>query len=339
MGKPKYDEEVKYNVCLTTTLYMVIPWERKIIMQLNEITYAMSGIYKITFDNKKIYIGRTNSLKRRMNEHCGKDIKEHSDLPISKAILKHKIIDVSIIEEIEPENFSKMKSQEKYWIKEYNSFLDKTVGYNISEGGEGADYGIYNVSALIKSEELLNKIVDLLLNSTLTYQEICEEVGLPNNRYIITHINSGKHYHNPSLSYPLRKVDIKRSEFENKQSLFYNNKDLLLQLIELLKDPSIPFAEIEKRLGISCSIICLVNTGKKYALEEYKYPIRKKNSSRRKVLSNNELNQIKDLLSLTKLNMSDIGKRFQISRDIVSQINKGERQKQNDWQYPLRTIK
>jgi hypothetical protein len=195
---------------------MVIPWERIIIiMQLNEITYDMSGIYKITFDNNKIYIGRTNSLKRRMNEHLGKDIREHPELTISKAILAHKIIDVSLIEELDPFDFQKHKEREIYWINKYNSFLDKTIGYNENEGGEGADYGIHNVSASITSQEQLDRIIDMLLNSNLTYQEICKKENL-SGRSIIASINSGKHYFNPNLKYPLREERINRYEFENK---------------------------------------------------------------------------------------------------------------------------
>ena len=55
-------------------------------MKLEETKYNISGIYKIIFDNNKIYIGRTNSLRRRMIEHIGKDVREHPELPISKAI-------------------------------------------------------------------------------------------------------------------------------------------------------------------------------------------------------------------------------------------------------------
>ena len=305
-------------------------------MKLSEITYAMSGIYKITFDNNKIYIGRSNSLKRRMNEHLGKDVKEHPELLLSKVVQKHAIIDISLLEEIEPDNLEKMKIQEKYWIKYYNSFLDNTVGYNTSEGGEGADYGIYNVSALVKNKNTLNTIIDLLLNSTLTYGEICEQVGLPQNRTLIYHINSGKHYYNADLLYPLRKKDIKRSGFENKQSLFYNNKTLLLEIIELLKEPNISFKEISQMFNVSISTISLINQGKKYRLENFIYPIRYKNQSRRKELSLEQLIQIKELLIESNLSMNEIGEKFSMSRVIISQINKGERQPQKDWIYPLR---
>ena len=44
-------------------------------MKLQEIEYGLSGIYKIVFDNNKIYIGFSNDIRRRMNEHFGRDLK------------------------------------------------------------------------------------------------------------------------------------------------------------------------------------------------------------------------------------------------------------------------
>lgn len=314
---------------------MVIPWERIVIMKLEETKYNISGIYKITFDNNKIYIGRTNSLRRRMIEHIGKDVREYPELPISKAIKKHKIIDISMLEEIPAEDFEKQKEREQYWIAKYNSFLDKTIGYNNSIGGEGAGFGIYNQSASIKSQEILNKIIDLLLNTNLTYEEICEKTGVA-NRSIIRGINSGTHYYNNQLDYPLRKKDIKRTELENKQSKFYNNQQLLLDIIEALKNPMLSLEEISQIYDTSISIISLINTGKKYRLDGITYPIRYKNQSRLKLFSNEQLIEIKEMLLNRKYTMTDIGQKFNIDRKAISDINIGKRQRQNDWNYPIR---
>lgn len=314
---------------------MVIPWERIIIMKLEETKYNTSGIYKITFDNNKIYIGRTNSLRRRMIEHVGKDIREHPELPISKATKKHKIIDISILEEIPPEDIEKQKEREQYWIAKYNSFLDKTIGYNSSMGGDGADFGIYNQSASIKSQNTLDKIIDLLLNTNLTYDEICEKIGI-SNRNIIRGINSGTHYYNNQLDYPLRKKDIKRTELENKQSKFYNNQQLLLDIIEALKNPMLSLEEISQIYDTSISIISLINTGKKYKLDGITYPIRYKNQSRLKLFSNEELIEIKEMLLNRKYTMTNIGQKFNVDRKVISDINIGKRQKQTDWSYPIR---
>ena len=304
-------------------------------MKLEETKYNTSGIYKITFDNNKIYIGRTNSLRRRMIEHAGKDVREHPELPISKAIKKHKIIDISILEEIPAEDIEKQKEREQYWIAKYNSFLDKTVGYNSSMGGDGADFGIYNQSASIKSQNTLDKIIDLLLNTNLTYDEICEKIGI-SNRNIIRGINSGTHYYNDQLDYPLRKKDIKRTELENKQSKFYNNQQLLLDIIEALKNPMLSLEEISQIYDTSISIISLINTGKKYKLDGITYPIRYKNQSRLKLFSNEELIEIKEMLLNRKYTMTNIGQKFNVDRKVISDINIGKRQKQTDWSYPIR---
>lgn len=314
---------------------MVIPWERIVIMKLEETKYNISGIYKITFDNNKIYIGRTNSLRRRMIEHVGKDVREHPELPISKAIKKHKIIDISMLEEIPAEDVEKQKEREQYWIARYNSFLDKTVGYNSSIGGDGADFGIYNQSASIKSQDALDTVIDLLLNTNLTYEEICEKIGI-SNRNIIRGINSGTHYYNNQLDYPLRKKDIKRTELENKQSKFYNNQQLLLDIIEALKNPMLSLEEISQIYDTSISTISLINTGKKYKLDGITYPIRYKNQSRLKLFSNEELIKIKEMLLNRKYTMADIGQTFNVDRKVISDINIGKRQKQSDWNYPIR---
>lgn len=304
-------------------------------MKLEETTYQLSGIYKITFDNQKIYIGRTNSLRRRMIEHIGKDVREHPELSISKAIIKHKIIDISLLEELPAEDIDLQRQREIYWIAQYNSYLDKTIGYNETPGGDGTAEGIYNISASITSQEQLDKIIDLLLNSSLTYEEICQECGLT-NRMILTRINSGQHYFNPNLSYPLRKKRIDRNELNNKQSKFFNNKDLLLDIIETLKNINLSYDEICSIYGISMTLLTNINTGKRYKVDGINYPIRKKNASRQKIFSNDQLNEIRELLINTKISMTDIGKQFNISRDIVSDINNGKRQKQDNWNYPIR---
>lgn len=121
-------------------------------MNFNETTHLMSGIYRIIFENGKSYIGLTNDLRRRMIEHLGKDLREHPELPISKAIQKYSIKNIELIEKIEVENRAKMIEQEKYWISYYDTFNNPEKGYNITPGGDGAASGIYNISASLNQE-------------------------------------------------------------------------------------------------------------------------------------------------------------------------------------------
>ena len=118
-------------------------------MKLNEIEYGLSGIYKIIFDNDKVYIGLSNDIRRRMIEHYGRDLKEYPNLLISQAIIKHQTKDIEIIEYIDENDREKLKEREIYWIAYYNSYLDRSKGYNMTPGGDGTSKGIYNNASYI----------------------------------------------------------------------------------------------------------------------------------------------------------------------------------------------
>lgn len=76
-----------------------------------------SGIYKIEFNNNKVYIGKTIDLNRRTHEHFNRDLKAHPNLLLSKAIIKHEVVSIELLEtiprEAAPEFFNE---REKYWI-------------------------------------------------------------------------------------------------------------------------------------------------------------------------------------------------------------------------------
>ena len=79
----------------------------------------MIGIYKITKkSNGKSYIGQSNDIERRINEH-----KYKIDLAIDQAINKYGIdaFEYEIIEECE---LSQLDEREKYWIAFYNTYVE-----------------------------------------------------------------------------------------------------------------------------------------------------------------------------------------------------------------------
>lgn len=83
-------------------------------MKIKEIDYGISGIYKIIFNNDKLYIGLSSDIRRRMIEHVGRDLKEHPDLLISKVIMKYGIKDIEIIEYVDSSNQELLKQREIY---------------------------------------------------------------------------------------------------------------------------------------------------------------------------------------------------------------------------------
>ena len=88
----------------------------------------MIGIYKITKkENNKSYIGQSNNIERRFQEH-----KTKKDIPIEIAIQKYGVdaFDFEIIEECSLEELDR---REIYWISYFNTF--KGFGYNCNPGG------------------------------------------------------------------------------------------------------------------------------------------------------------------------------------------------------------
>ena len=88
----------------------------------------MIGIYKITkISNGKSYIGQSNNIERRFQEH-----KTKKDIPIEVAIQKYGA-DAFKFEIIEECKLEELDEKEIYWIAYYNTF--KGIGYNCSAGG------------------------------------------------------------------------------------------------------------------------------------------------------------------------------------------------------------
>ena len=202
-------------------------------MKITEITTKISGIYKINFPNNKIYIGRAVDIKRRIKEHYNKE----DGTPCYKALIKYYTnvnnIDFDILYIQSILNLEELKEKEKYYIKLYDA-RNKIQGYNITEGGEGADYGVYNIASKISKEEL-NDIINRLKNG-----ESNIEIGKIYNLHpdTIGRINNGTTYYNECLEYPLREISIKVEGFKNEELSIdaMQHKDSWELQLEFLKE-------------------------------------------------------------------------------------------------------
>lgn len=94
-------------------------------------------IYKITnLVNDKKYIGLTTiSVESRWRWHIIDSKKKSNKRPLYSAMRKYGI-EKFTIECIEECFLKEVQSRERYWIKYYNTFLDKSKGYNCTIGGE-----------------------------------------------------------------------------------------------------------------------------------------------------------------------------------------------------------
>jgi group I intron endonuclease len=87
------------------------------------------------FPSKKMYVGLTSDLKKRLRAH--KNDSKYSKYPVHSAIRKHgwDHVTKTILENCDNCDFKYLNEREKYYIKYYNTYKN---GLNCTEGGEGS---------------------------------------------------------------------------------------------------------------------------------------------------------------------------------------------------------
>ena len=93
------------------------------------------GIYKITRkDTGQAYIGLSENIERRWNEHIHSPKLKHSY--IDRAIRKHGLdkFHLEIVEEL-PNDRALLAERERYWIAYYNTYKDGSQ-FNLTPGGD-----------------------------------------------------------------------------------------------------------------------------------------------------------------------------------------------------------
>lgn len=300
-----------------------------ILQELSDKIYIYSGIYMIVFPNSKKYIGISNNIRRRMNEH-NNDFR--NDLPIEYAIQKYgKINKFILLEEIEPTNRDLMRKREKYWIAKYHS-NNKEFGYNISEGGDGADIGSKNSQAKF-TEEQIQQIYKELKNCKDTMTDIAKKYHI--DLSTLSYINNGKTYFHSSEIYPIRNGFQKvKKGIQNYNSKF--NEDILNEIFNLLKENRLTMKEIALKFNVAESTIHNINNGTTYIKENESYPLRISKVGSKKLTQEQVDNIIKQLKNEPNKSMSLIAKEFQVSSKIISSINCGTTYKQKNENYPIR---
>ena len=131
----------------------------------------MIGIYKITKkENGKSYIGQSNDIERRFQEH-----KIKKDIPIEIAIQKYgsKAFDFEVIEECQLEE---LDEKEIYWIAYYNTF--KGFGYNCNPGG-GNSRGENNGRTKLTNDDVayIRECYDLHKRRREVYEEFKDKIS------------------------------------------------------------------------------------------------------------------------------------------------------------------
>lgn len=184
---------------------------------------------------------------------------------------------------------------------DYNSLFHKKI----------RQYGINNFE-LIVLEEVQNK-QDLDKREIFWINQ--KNSFVKNNGYNLT-LGGQKRKKNENY------IDI-RAAFQTQEEI---NK-----VIAEIKDLKNSLVQLAKKYNVSLSLICMINTGKKYKQDNENYPLR---TLKTKISNNTVL----DIIQLLKENYSnkEIAEIFQIDSDIVYRINYGKAHKQKNESYPIR---
>lgn len=304
--------------------------ESTLITNIKELNYN-SGIYKLNYDNGKIYIGQAIAFRDRANDHNSKNKQ-----PCDAALKKHNAI-MEILQDNVP--IEKLDEAEYYWIKFYNA-TNRDVGYNIlSCGNVSGKRGIENCNAIFNTQDKLNEVIDLLINHLeYSYVDIAKKYNV--NSDIIYRISQGITYKQDNLKYPLRTYKERIFAQKNDVLDYFNSLEDLLSFKEDLKyrwDLSLE-DDIPKKWNIPKYISRQINHGEKFRdYGNFTYPIRTKtNFSYSQELVKNILNDLR----YTKKSMTDIGiEHGGLHRNTISNINLGINYPIKNYDYPARREK
>lgn len=293
--------------------------------------HVISGIYKITFPNQKIYIGLSNNIHRRLIEH-NTDFRRNT--PCSFAIKKYGPIEsVEVLEEIDPTDRLKLQERECFWIQYYQS-NDKRYGYNVTCGGDGSDIGSKNLQAKLNEEQYW-EVVDLLQNHLeLSILDISSKYNM--DRTSLSRLNNGYSYWHKELSYPIRTAKDTAQRHAGTKSPNSNISDKQLETIfAMLENTEYSLRDIAETTKVKIEKIREINRGFRYKQDDKQYPIRELGQGSKK-LTPKQVSEIYDLITNTEDTLVSISKKYNVSAKTISNINRGTSYKRYGYEYPLR---
>lgn len=201
--------------------------------------------------NGKSYIGLTmGTLENRKKGH----IKSLSDKNINtkfKKALKKYGVDNFIWNVLEDSinNLDELFAREIYYIDKYKTFYK---GYNMTLGGDGVGFGENNPNSKY-TEEIIENIINLIINTDLNQLEISRRLNIP--RSLVKDVNSKNNWghcwkgkENPRK---IKKIKL-------------ISDDVVMDIIKDLKSFKYSDTEISKKYGVNRQVVNNISCGKTY---------------------------------------------------------------------------
>ena len=259
-------------------------------------------IYKIQNTiNNKVYIGQTitNPMKRWQDHYsCHK---KNIQYPLYQDMNQYGIehFTFQVIESNVPQE--QLDEKEIQYIQQYHSYI-KDTGYNLTLGGQTAKDNKLKI-------EQVYEIIDMIQNN-VEFNEIACIFDIHTST--VSDINCGDTWHFDDINYPVRiSRNIKRHFTELELDDIYK---------KLRNRCSMTY--IAKIYNVSVTTIANINSGKIYRKDNCTYPIYKATNSRFN-LKQEQVKQVVTLLQSTNDTYQTIGRKLNIGRKTISNINKG----------------
>lgn len=282
-------------------------------------------IYKYTnLINKMVYIGQTKqTLEQRDKKHLSQ---LNDNTYFHRALKKYgrENFSLELIEDNIP--YHLLDEKEKYYINKYESFYTTGKGYNLTQGGQWGS----GTQKLILTQ--VDEIKNRLKNSTESFNTIAKDYNV--TIYCISDINRGKTFYDNNISYPIREAPQHSYIDENKINI----------ILDMLLNTQMTQSEIAYATNINLYTVGEINRGtNSWCPKDLSYPLRKpiqKNTYQNKITLK-EVQEICYDLCFTNIKIEDIGKKYNIAKNTVSDISRGISWKEitNNFICPIRKNK
>ena len=205
-----------------------------------------------------------------------------------------------------------MSIEERHRLHLSGATNEKANDYNCLFHKKIREYGIDNFELVILEEVSDKQLLDEREQYWIKKKQSFIKDGFGYN------MTTGGQQRKDSENY----IDI-RARFQTQEEI---NK-----VIEEIKDLNNSLTDLAKKYQVSLSLICSINTGKKYHQEKETYPLRQLKTKISKEV-------VENIITLLKENYSnkEIAELFQIDDDIIYRINYGKAHKQKNEIYPIR---
>lgn len=262
------------------------------------------------------YVGQTNNLKRRQREH-----KSTSYNPKSSSyndLIHQKMrqygydnFDFEVLEIIFSDNIAIANQQERFWVKELDTYCGHGKGYNRDLGGNQPEH-----SRVVSKEDIL--IIKQKIKEKTPFLDIQKEFNI--SAAFVSSINHGVYYYDEQEQYPLCKYYKEDEEYD--------------ELIELLANTDMSFGKIAEQLHMGYSTIKKINAGTLRPELYPTHPIRKKNFFQRA----KERQSLAKKMLIEGKTFSEVADATEYKMETIRRINKGELYFDSSLHYPLSNL-